>query len=213
MRNQILRIAAVGSSLVLMGGFVYVRAGGALPGIPSKASPPPTDQQTLMSDSKWAGVVPTAAPPATIMPGSKSDTIVTPPRTAPPTVLMSGSKSYSGSTLIGGGTLQPTPTQPPAPPRTLMSGSKSLILSDPAPATSTVPESLKTYTPMRTSWPTNVPWWPAGQSPQLAPLKPAPTPAPRTTILYGSKSGEIVPSTPIVLPAQSQSATPQKPKK
>lgn len=139
----LLKAAVLGGAIVLGSGFVYVRAGGRLPGIPQETSaeqPKAVSERTLMPGSKSRAVAPASLPPAdsqapnqsqsvapkAIMYSSKSGAIV--PSSTPGTGTAQSTKPAAKPTKPAAG---PMPTVQPAQRRVIMSGSKSLILSDP----------------------------------------------------------------------------------
>src|SRR5437870_1612508 len=121
MHNKLLRIVAVCSSLLLMGGFVYVRAGGTLFPVAQPAAERPTtaSQPTLMPGPKSASVeMILGVHPATSSSESQSSAVV--PQSSPPPVIMSGSKSLSP--IVSPSQVAPTPST--ALPKDPSSGSK-----------------------------------------------------------------------------------------
>jgi hypothetical protein len=115
----LLKAAVIGGAIVMGSGFVYVRAGGRLPGIPREetAKPAPGDaQQGVLTDSQRKA----------IMYSSKSGAIV--PSSTPSTGNAQSAKPVAKPTQPSAGSMS---TVQPVPRRVIMSGSKSLILSDP----------------------------------------------------------------------------------
>jgi hypothetical protein len=126
------KVGVIAGAILLGGGFVYVRAGGRMPGIPQAETAPPQGNtaRTILPGSKSAAVAPLIAPNATDSRSTKpvasqpsdSKPIVQP---VPRTMIMSGSKSLilsepKDSPLFGvpAAARQPSPLQalPPAPP-------------------------------------------------------------------------------------------------
>ncbi len=139
----LLKAAVLGGAIVLGSGFVYVRAGGRLPGIPQEPlanEPKGASERTLMPGSKSRAVAPSSLPPADSQAANQS-------QSAAPKAIMYSSKSGAivSSSTPGSGTPQSAtpvakPTKPaagsmpavqPAQRSVIMSSSKSIIISDP----------------------------------------------------------------------------------
>ncbi len=99
--RRLLQVLAVAISLMLGGGFVYVKAGGVIRGLPFNQAAEPR-----------------------VLPSSKSMSLASPE-------FLSGAKSFAETATVDGATLEPsgTPLVPPPPSEgDLLPGSKSIIL-------------------------------------------------------------------------------------
>ena len=118
-RNALLRVGAVGSSLLIGGGVIWFR----VHGVSAQQAAAPASQ------------------PAVLLPGSKSKTLVEVPQPAPPdapatapTMIILGSKSFAGGSVV-----PPAPaTTPQTVPTEIMGSSKLDVLIRP-PATPPAP--------------------------------------------------------------------------
>jgi hypothetical protein len=164
----LLKAAVIGGAIVMGSGFVYVRAGGRLPGIPQEESAKPAqkDVQTgVLTDSQRKA----------IMYSSKSGAIV--PSSTPSTGTAQSTRPAAQPAKTASGSL---PTVQPVPRRVIMSGSKSVILTDPkdspiingaANTTSNTPATSRS--PLEA-----LPPVPPAINQQPSPLEVAPKPAP-----------------------------------
>jgi hypothetical protein len=101
------KVGVIAGAILLGGGFVYVRAGGRLPGIPQAETAPLPQGNTAR----------------TIFPGSKSAAVA--PLIAPNATVSRSTKPFASQPS------DPKPIVQPVPRTMIMSGSKSLILSEP----------------------------------------------------------------------------------
>jgi hypothetical protein len=126
------KVGVIAGAVLLGGGFVYVRAGGRLPGIPQAETAPlqGNTARTILPGSKSAAVAPLIAPNVAASRSTKP--VASPPsdpkpivQPVPRTMILSGSKSLilsesKDSPLFGvpAAAQPPSPLQalPPAPP-------------------------------------------------------------------------------------------------